>query len=95
MDENFLSDLKISIQYFNDSLRAHIPVIETEVNTLIKAESKDRREIENALEVLLSLSVHGVGNDLFVTLLEYYKTVDPEDAALYWNEYDHRDKTIL
>ncbi len=95
MDENFLSDRKTNIQYFNESLQAHIPIIETEVSRLIENESENPEEIENTLEVLLSLSVHGIGNDLFIGLLEYYKTIDPENAALYWNEYDEMETNIL
>jgi|688.fasta_scaffold19006_4 hypothetical protein len=30
----------------------------------------------------------GIGKDLFVQLLEYYKTIDADGAAFYWNEFD-------
>lgn len=33
-----------------------------------------------------------VGKHLFVKLLEYYKTIDAEGAAFYWNEYDRDDE---
>jgi hypothetical protein len=35
--------------------------------------------------------MHGMGDKLFVRLLEYYKTVDPEGAMFYWNEYDKQE----
>lgn len=88
MDENFLSDIKKSIQYFNDSLQKHIPAFEIEVNDLIEKKCSDTNKIENTLDTLLSLTNHGVGNDLFIKLLEYYKTINEEGALFYWNEYD-------
>jgi len=30
----------------------------------------------------------GVGKELFVKLLDYYKTIDAEGAAFYWEEFD-------
>ena len=44
------------------------------------------------LDTILSLTYFGVGDDLYIKLLEYYKTVDAEGAAFYWNEYDKKEE---
>ena len=48
----------------------------------------DKNTIENTLDVLLSLTMHGFADDLFIKLLEYYKTINADGALFYWNEYD-------
>jgi hypothetical protein len=55
---------------------------------LIRNKIQNKNEIERHLDTLLSLMDMGVGKDLFVKLLEYYKTGDAEGAIYYWNEYD-------
>ncbi len=44
------------------------------------------------LDTILSLTDLGIGNDLFIKLLEYYKTIDAEGAIFYWNEYDRKEE---
>jgi hypothetical protein len=89
MDKN-LSGLVAIIKDFNKSLKRHLPALKTEVNKLIAEKCKDKNTIENDLDTLLSLTMHGVGEKLFIKLLEYYKTIDVEGAAFYWNEYDEQ-----
>ena len=88
MDKKLINDLSKIIQSFNDSLQTFLPALESETGSLIESKSKDSRIIENYLDTLLSLTAHGVADDLFIKLLEYYKTVDAEGAIFYWNEYD-------
>jgi len=88
MDKKLIKDISQIIQSFNDSLQAYLPALENEISLLIESKNRDCRVIENYLDILLSLTTHGVADDLFIKLLEYYKTVDAEGAAFYWNEYD-------
>ena len=88
MRDKALNDIKQIIIQFNESLKQHLPLLESEVDTLISSHATDRNAIENCLDTLLSLTMHGVADDLFIRLLEYYKTIDSEGAEFYWNEYD-------
>lgn len=90
MNKQLVNDLKRIIDSFNQSLAQCLPTLGAEVNVLITSKSKDATEIEHYLDTLLSLTAHGVGDDLFVRLLEYYKTVDEDGAMFYWNEYDDK-----
>ena len=92
MDKQLVNDLKQIIEVFNQSLAQHLPALNNEVSSLIESKTKDSTEIEHCLDTLLSLTTHGVGDDLFIQLLEYYKTVDEEGAMFYWNEYDDKEE---
>lgn len=91
MDRQFLNEIKHIIQSFNESLEAYLPALEKEINTLIETKNTDNHTIETCLDTLLSLASHGIADDLFIKLLEYYKTVDEEGALFYWNEYDDKE----
>jgi hypothetical protein len=88
MENEQFGDIKKIILEFQDSLKSHLPALEAETNALIRSKSQNKNEIERHLDALLSLMDMGVGKDLFVRLLEYYKTVDAEGAMFYWNEFD-------
>lgn len=81
-----MNDLVKLIESFNESLKAHLPVLESEVNRLIETRCKEGKMIEQVLDTLLSFT--GIADDLFIRLLEYYKTVDIEGALFYWEKYD-------
>ncbi len=83
-----INDLVQIIRSFNESLKKHLPALEKEVNTLIESKCKDNNTIEHVLDTLLSLTMHNIADNLFIRLLEYYKTVDAEAAMFYWKEYD-------
>lgn len=91
MDKQFVNEIKQIIESFNQSLVAHLPTLKNEVNSIIERNSKDSNEIEFCLDILLSLTINGVADDLFIQLLEYYKKVDEEGALFYWNEYDDKE----
>jgi len=91
MDKELINDISRIIQAFSESLQAHLPALENEITSLIESGSKDCQSIENSLDTLLSLTTYGVADDLFIKLLEYYKTVDAEGALFYWNEYDKEE----
>jgi hypothetical protein len=91
MSKDIFQDIKQIIGDFQESLAQHLPVLEQEVNQLIQSKCSDKNIIENTLDTLLSLIDMGIGKDLFIKLLEYYKTIDLDGAVFYWNEYDKDD----
>jgi len=92
MENDLFNDIKQSIMAFQQTLQEHLPALEAEVNYLIKSKSQDKNTIEYTLDTLLSLTDMGVGKELFIKLLEYYKTIDAEGAIYYWNEYDKEEE---
>jgi len=92
MAKELFQDIKRTITEFQKSLNRHLPALEVEINHLIQSKNQDRNTIENTLDTLLSLTDMGVGKELFVKLLEYYKTIDVDGAAFFWNEYDKDDE---
>lgn len=92
MENDLFHDIKQSIEAFQQTLQQHLPALEAEVNDLIQAESQDKNTIEFTLDTLLPLTDMGVGKELFIKLLEYYKTIDSEGAMFYWNEYDKEEE---
>ena len=61
-------------------------------NQSVASGNKDKNIIESTLDTLLSLTDLGVGKELFIKFLEYYKTIDTEGAAFYWNEYENDEE---
>ena len=90
MDELF-RNLKKAIEDFNQNIEANMPVLIQEVDTIIENKSQDKNEIERMLDILLSLTMHSFGDEIFIKLLDYYKTVSPAGAELYWKEYDEQE----
>ena len=91
MDKNFISNIATVIQTFNAKLETFLPQLKQEVDELIANKRTDVKEIEAYLDTLLSLTTFGVAEDVFVRLLDYYKTIDAEGARFYWNEFDKED----
>lgn len=88
MENDAFNNIKNTIEEFQNSLQRQLPALEADVNALIKNKVQDKNTIEYSLDTLVSLTDMGVGQDLFVKLLEYYKTIDAEGAMFYWNEFD-------
>jgi hypothetical protein len=91
MDKKILNDLGNIIKAFNEQLKTQMPLLEIEINEIISSGNTDANAIEHSLDTLLSLTMHGMGDSLFIKLLDYYKTIDVEGAMFYWNEYDTQD----
>jgi hypothetical protein len=85
-------DIITAVQSFKEGLQQHMPALEHGAQQLITGRSTDKNTIENTLDTLLSLKDFGLGNSLYIQLLEYYKTVDEDGADFYWNEYDKKDE---
>ena len=83
-----LKEIKKIIEEYQHSLQQHLPAVELEVNSIIHDKVQNNNTIEGVLDTLLSMTDMGVGKDLFIKLLNYYKTIDAEGAAFYWNEFD-------
>lgn len=92
MEKDLFQNIKKTIEAFQESLKGHLPALEAEINDLIYSGNKDKSTIENTLDTLLSLTDMGVGKELFIRLLEYYKTINADGASFYWNEYDKDDE---
>jgi hypothetical protein len=90
--DRLVNDIKALIDDFNAALEKHLPALENEVNQIISEKCANNNTIEHLLDSLLSLTMHGVGDALFIKLVDYYKTVDPEGALFYWNEYDNKEE---
>jgi hypothetical protein len=88
MEEDLFNNIKQSIDAFQETLKQHLPALEADVNQLIISQNQNTKTIEHTLDTLLSLANIGIGENIFVKLLDYYKTVDAEGAAFYWKEYD-------
>lgn len=91
MENDPYEDIFQIITNFNKSIESLLPALEVEVNDLIKSGYKEKNCIEQTMDTLLSLVVMGFAENLFLRLLDYYKTIDEEGAAFYWNEYDSHE----
>ena len=87
MSEKFKDKIVQIFDSFNDSIKAQLPAIDSEVDDLIKSKTKDTNKIELHLNYLESIVEHGIGNDIFVKLNNYLKSIDAETAYDYWNDY--------
>lgn len=92
MKEDLFQQIKQNIETSQGSLKEQLPDLEAEVNGLIQSGTQDERTIEKTLDTLLAWGYMGVGEELFVRLIEYYKAIDAEGAAFYWNDYYHDDE---
>ncbi len=88
MDKTPFSDIISLVHLLNDTLLLKLPSLEREVKQLIKAKSVDKILIENYLDTFILITTNGVGEKTFVKLLDYYKTVDANRAAFFWNQFD-------
>ena len=91
MGKNTFQELVGLIKSFNEQLAKQMPLLEEEIERLISSGNNENNIIENYLDTLLSLTMHGFGDALFIRLLEYYKTIDLDGAMFYWNEYDKQE----
>lgn len=91
MKEDAFQELAGLIHSFNEHLAQQMPLLEDEIERLISSGCTENNTIENHLDTLFSLTMHGFGDALFIRLLEYYKTIDLDGAMFYWNEYDKQE----
>ena len=63
------------------------------VRTIIDNNCKDPNQIEWNFDALIPHLSNVVISGLYVELLEYYKVIDAEGAAYYWEIYDNDYRT--
>ena len=71
----------------SEQFRSFLPMLEEEADHIISTKTTDPKIIEKLLDTLLSLTTAGIGNDLYIKMLDYYKTVDAVAAKEYWDIY--------
>jgi len=89
---NFFEKIKEIVEQFQSSMKTYLPQLQVEVSNIITRKEKDIKTIEYLLDTLLSLQTAGIGRELFIELLNYYKTIDADNAAFYWNAYEEMDE---
>ncbi len=89
--DKLLSDLKSAIEIFHKNLAMQMPYLQQEVNNIIQQNCTNHNIIERHLDTLLDLGMHNIGKDLFIQLLDYYKTINMKGAMFYWNEFDKEE----
>lgn len=82
--EELSKNIAAAIRQAQADIKKHLPAIEAAVNDIVQTNSTDTKAIEHTLDTLLDLQYIGVGKELFIRLLEYYKTIDPAAAKDYW-----------
>jgi len=87
MSDKFKDKIVQIFDSFNDSIKSQLPAIESEVEDLINSKTKDTNKIELHLNYLESIVELGIGNDVFIKLYNYLKSIDTETAEVYWNDY--------
>ena len=87
-----LNQIRETIQTFQKSLQSRLPALESEINAIITTKEQNKKNIEYSLDVLISLTDMSIGNELFIKLLDNYKTIDAERASFYWEEYDKMEE---
>ncbi len=89
---NSFDNLVFNIKEMHADIAGFVPAIEDAVNKVIGDHSTNKTEIEHLLDTLTSITPIGLGHALFIKLLEYYKTVDPEAADFYWHLYEEMNE---
>ena len=86
--DKLVKQISNSIEQLQALFQAQLPTLELAVNDLIKSNTKDEEEIYRLMDVLLDFQFVGIGEDVFLKLLEYCKTVNQEAAADYKEIYE-------
>lgn len=92
MKDDSLADIKQSIRQLQATMKMQLALIESEIQHIINSSSTDKNLIGHLLDTLLSFIDFGLGRNIFLRLLEYYKTIDAEGALFYWNEYNQQNE---
>ena len=90
-NESLVQKIGDQILHIRSLMEAQLPFLEGEVNRFITQQSRSTNDIEHILDTLLDYRRMDLGKDLFIRLLEYYKTVDAEAAADYWRFFEEID----
>ena len=81
-------DLAKMIKQSHENLEAYLLPLEKAIDDIIAQKSSDISAIEHLLDTVSSLMYAGIGHQVYLKLLEYYKTVDRDGADFYWKLYE-------
>ncbi len=91
MDEKFIKEIRGMFESLHELMRQNLPFWENEVDIIIANKETDRKKIEWTFDYLLDYTRHGIGNELYLRLIAYYRTVNPEGAASYLEMYQEQE----
>ncbi|MBD1432323.1 hypothetical protein H8B06_05760 [Sphingobacterium sp. DN00404] len=91
MDEKFITKIRGMFESLHERMRQNLPFWENEVDIIIANQETDRNKIELTFDYLLDYTRHGIGNELYLRLMAYYRTVNPEGAAYYLQIYQEQE----
>ncbi|MBP7477348.1 MAG: hypothetical protein KA797_02400 [Chitinophagales bacterium] len=81
-------EMEALLDAFYQDIDDHLPNIGNLVDSYIDEQNIHKSEIEAALKILLKITKMGKGEGLYIRLLEYYKTINPDRAKDFWKEFD-------
>jgi len=83
MEEKFIKEIRGMFESLHERMRQNLPFWENEIDTIIANKETDHNEIEWTFDYLLDYTRHGIGNEVYLRLINYYRTLNPEGAASY------------
>lgn len=87
-------DIENLVKRFHAVIANTLPVFEKDAKEIIASQSTDQEDIELTLDNLLEGTYIGLGDEAFVKLVDYYKTLNPERAMYFWNLYDTGEEAL-
>lgn len=91
MEEKFIKEIRGMFESLHELMRQNLPFWENEVDIIIANKETDRKKIEWTFDYLLDYTRHGIGSELYLRLIAYYRTVNPEGAASYLQIYQEQE----
>lgn len=79
--------IKEQIRGLNKLIESKIPDIRKNIDSIIKNNIKDRKEIESMLDILLDYAYQGYGKKEFKKLNKYYRKIHPRISKDYDKYY--------
>jgi hypothetical protein len=83
-----LEDLIEIIGALKKDMEANIPILNKEIDSIIKNKEKSPQKIEWVLDTLLDYVSMGIGENQFIELNSYYSSIHPKYSAEY-DKYYH------
>ena len=78
-----IDDIIRMTQNLRKLMESNIPILETEIDSMIEKREESPKEIERLLDTLLDYLHMGIGEDQFLKLNSYYSSFCPENSAEY------------
>ena len=87
MDEKIITEIRGMFEPIHERMRQNLSFWKNEIDLIIANKVIDQNKIERTFDYLLDYTRHGIGNELYLRLIAYYRTVNPEGAASYLQMY--------